>query len=98
MLTGCVGIGKTALATFAGKWWTAAESIAKVHCWDLKRHRLPSSLDDLVPTLSNNAQASPRCPDLLILDHIDAVMHRFGVFQDPLPESERSKLREWIHS
>ncbi len=97
-LNGCVGIGKTALATFAGKWWTATESIAKVHYWDLKRKALPSCLDDLVPLLSDNDQPSPRCPDLLILDHVDAVMHNFSVFQDPLSDSERSKLRGWIHS
>ena len=97
-LTGCAGIGKTALATFVGKSWTATRSIAKVHYWDLKKYSLPSHLNDLIPSLSSDAQASPRFPDLLILDHIDTVLHQFSVFQDPISESDRSKLRDWIHS
>ena len=98
VLSGCVGIGKTALVTFVGKWWTATGSIAKVHYWDLKKCSLPSHLNDLTPSLSSDAQTSPQCPDLLILDHIDTVLHQFSVFQDPISESGRSKLREWIYS
>ena len=97
-LTGCVGVGKTSLAIFVGQWWTATGSVAKVHYWDLKRYSLPTCLDVLTPSLSSDAQASPRRPDLLILDHIDAVLHQSSVFQDLLSESDRSNLHEWIHS
>ena len=97
-LSGSVGIGKTALAGFAGTWWSATGSIANVLTWDFKKQSLPSSLDDLMRPVSNHGRASLACPDLLILDHLDAIMHVSSVFQEPLSDSQKSELNTWIHA
>lgn len=93
LITGPVGVGKTALAKFLGNWWMKTMLISSCKYWSMKEYDPAKALKYLRAWSASRPECSSRSPSLFIVDHMDAVT---GTTQPSKWTLDESQKRHWV--